>query len=78
MSAHDSEYNRTLLKTRWTNLDRGQTDHGRGKPMPPMQKPCAGPTIALPDPSAAVTAGVSVRSSDGRSTPRRAKNTRGL
>lgn len=60
MSTHDTEYKRSLLKTRWMNLDRRKTDHGRGKAMPPMQTPCTGTTIALPDPSSAATAEVSV------------------
>ncbi|NBF40822.1 MAG: SagB/ThcOx family dehydrogenase [Spirochaetes bacterium] len=60
MSTHDTEYKRTLLKTRWAQLDRAKTDHRRGKPVPAMQKPCSGTKIALPDPSSAATAGVAV------------------
>lgn len=60
MSTHDTDYSRTLLKTRWVDLDREKTDHGRGKPMPPMQKSCSGTSVALPNPTSAETAGISV------------------
>ncbi|MFO7780420.1 MAG: SagB/ThcOx family dehydrogenase [Spirochaetia bacterium] len=60
MSTQDTGYRRTLLKTGWADLDREKTDHGRGTPMPAMQKPCTGMTLALPDPSSAATAGVAV------------------
>ncbi len=54
MAYFDNQETRRLLKTRWPQLDRSQTDHGQGKPAPPMQKPHSGPTIELPEPSAAV------------------------
>jgi SagB-type dehydrogenase family enzyme len=55
MNTHETDNIRSLLKTRWTDLDVENTDHRRKKPTPPMQKPCSGPGVALPDPSATAT-----------------------
>ncbi|MFO8043655.1 MAG: SagB/ThcOx family dehydrogenase [Alkalispirochaeta sp.] len=60
MNTHDTDDIRMALKTRWVDLDREHTDHGRGTAMPPMQKPCTGTIIPLPDPSSPKTAGTTV------------------
>jgi SagB-type dehydrogenase family enzyme len=60
MSTDNTDDTRRLLKTRWVDLDRDQTDHGRGQPMPAMQKRCSGAEIGLPDPSSVETANISV------------------
>jgi SagB-type dehydrogenase family enzyme len=60
VSIFETEYRRELLKTRWTELDRGKTDHGSGKPMPPVQKPCERQTVSLPEPKAAAAAAVPI------------------
>lgn len=60
MCSNDTDHVRRRLQTRWVELDRDHTDHGRGVSMPPMQKPCSGTSIPLPDPSLPKTAGISV------------------
>ena len=48
MGLYDKALMRTMLKTRWTELDKSKTDAGRKVPMPQMQKTCTGETIPLP------------------------------
>lgn len=50
MGLYDTETTRAMLKTRWPELDRDKTEHGKKKPVPQMQKPCSGETVSLPDP----------------------------
>ena len=50
----DPQTTRKLLKTRWSELDRSKTDQGRGRPTPPMQKPCGAERVALPEPGTTI------------------------
>lgn len=55
MSNYNTDYLRSVLQTRWVDLNRDTTDHGLGKPMPRMQHPCSGESVPLPDPASVRT-----------------------
>lgn len=57
----DTKTRRDMIKTRWPELDRDNTDHGKGKPLPQMQKPCSGNKVELPDPAEAVETPISLK-----------------
>jgi SagB-type dehydrogenase family enzyme len=71
MDLYDTKTTRELLKTRWTELDRKKTDHGKGEPMPRMQKSCSGEAIALPKPGEAVEEPLSLQEAISRRESRR-------
>ncbi len=60
---YDVNTTREMLKTRWPELDRDKTDHGKGEPIPQMQKACDGEKIVLPKTEDAPIKGLALKDS---------------